>query len=176
MKTFQNRGEGFDVGEEFGRWSILNDVADQSTEAANRRHTRRDVVDDEISNLFRLKQRTMRFILTEREEKLDYRIRGFSVDDEILLGDEEISNEFCEVFFILRKRINGGFELRTSGGVGERFRTIGRIDESMGISKGRFRILCCCVFLHSLEDLQEFSCCKFLLGFFVVVENLEQRI
>ncbi len=39
-----------------------------------------------------------------------------------------------------------------------------------------FRIIRCCVLFHSLEVLQEFWRCKFLLCFFVVVKNLLQRV
>ncbi len=60
MKTFQNRGEGFDVGEENGGLLILDDVTDQSSKLVNRSHVRRDVVDDEILNLLDLKERTQR--------------------------------------------------------------------------------------------------------------------
>ena len=91
MKTFQNRGEGFDVGEELGSGFVfISDVADQFSELINRGHMRRDDVDDEIVNFARSKERTAIFIWTEQEEELHNRIRGFSVDDEILLGDDEI--------------------------------------------------------------------------------------
>ena len=105
MKILQNRGEGFDVGEQRGGRFELNDAADQASELANRRHMRRDVVDDEILNFFRSKERKTRFINTETEEKLHNRIGGFCVGDEILLGDEEISNLFGVVFFVSWERI-----------------------------------------------------------------------
>ena len=120
MKTFQNCGEGFDVGEELGsRFVFISDVADQSAELNNRRHMRRDVMDDEIVNFFRLKKRTKIIVETEREEELHNSIRGFSVDDEILLGDEKVANSSTVVLLASWKRIDGGFELRRSGSGGE---------------------------------------------------------
>ncbi len=128
METFQNRAEGFEVGEELGFLEIH--VPNCASEFANRCHMRRDVVDDEILNLFRSKEREKKTIIAERTEKLHNRIRSFSVDDEILLGDEEISNFFCVVFFVARKRTDGGFELRISGGVSEKTQKVDWIDES----------------------------------------------
>ncbi len=123
MKTFQNRGEGFDVGEALGSYSlVIRDAADGATELVNRCHMRCDVVDDEIVDFFRSKMfgSTGAVYVRERQKELDDRIRGFSVDDQIFLGDENISNLFGEVFFDSWKRIDGGFELRRSGGVRKR--------------------------------------------------------
>ena len=100
MKTFQNRGEGFDVGEELGRLPSSNEARDQSAELVNRCHMRRDAVD--ISILF---------VHKELEHRLEWLIR----------------------------------------------------------------IICRCVVFHSLEDLEEFWCCKLLSCFLVVVENPSQR-
>ena len=59
MKTFQNRGEGFDVGEEFGTaFAFVSNAAKQSSEVFNRCHMRCDLIDDEISNLFFSEKRT----------------------------------------------------------------------------------------------------------------------
>ncbi len=107
MKTFQNRGEGFDVGEEDGGLLLLNDVANQPSKLKNRCHMMRDVVDDEILNFFRSKERTSFAGVKKRHN----RIRGFTVDDEILLGDEDISNFRRVVFFVSWNRIGGEFEL-----------------------------------------------------------------
>jgi hypothetical protein len=107
MKTFQNHVEGFVVAEAPGGKVSLDDVADQSAELFNRCHMRRDVKDDEILNLFCLKEIVR--VATEREQRPHNRIRGFSVDDEILLGDEEISNFFCTPVSIAGKRVHGGF-------------------------------------------------------------------
>ncbi len=74
------------------------------------------------------------------------------------------------------REINGGFELRRSGGVSERVQIIDWIDETDNDSRFSFRIICCCVFLHSLEDLKEFWRSEFFSRFFVVVENPHQRI
>ncbi len=176
METCQNRGEGFDVGEENGRFLILKDVADHSYEIVNLCHTTRDVIDDEILHFFDSKEKQTRFIFTERFEKLRNRIRDSSVDDEILLGDEEISNFWGEVFFVARKRIDGGFELRRSGGVSERIQEKRRIEASENVVKPHLRLTCCCVFLHSSEDLEEFRRPEFLLGFFIGAENSLQRV
>ncbi len=73
METFQNRGKGFDVGEEFGGFLIKDDVADQSTKRVDRRHTGCDVVDQQISNFFRLKE-TKRNVSTRT---LDYKFFQF---------------------------------------------------------------------------------------------------
>ncbi len=60
MKTFQNRGEGFDVWEEDGRLLISCDFTDQAAELINRFHARRDVVEDEIVKIIDSKERTQR--------------------------------------------------------------------------------------------------------------------
>ncbi len=60
MKTFQNRGERFDVGEMNSGLLILNDAANQTAELVNRCHTRSDVVDDEIMNIIDSKEGTQR--------------------------------------------------------------------------------------------------------------------
>jgi hypothetical protein len=111
METFQNRGEGFDIGEGVAP----SDEADQTAKLLNRCHMRRDVIDDEILNFSRWKERTARFIAAEPEQERNDRIRGFSVDDQMLLGDEEISNFCCVVFIISWKRIDRGFEFKRSG-------------------------------------------------------------
>ncbi len=115
MKTFQNRGGGFDVDEALGITPVvLYNVADQTAELVNRRHMRRDVIDDEIANFFRLKEKTTIFILTERAKKLRHRIRGFSADDEIFLVDDEISNFSGEMIIALWKVFDGGFKFGRS--------------------------------------------------------------
>ncbi len=60
MKTFQNRGEGFDAGKGLGWLLILDDGVDQAAELLNRRHMRRDVVDDEIVKIIDSKEGTQR--------------------------------------------------------------------------------------------------------------------
>ncbi len=104
MKTFQNRGEGFDVGKELDGLLISDDVGNQSSKFFNRCHMWCDVIDDEIVDFFRSKERTKSIILTESAKELHNRIHSFSADDEILLGDEEISSFFGEVFFVSWKR------------------------------------------------------------------------
>ncbi len=120
METFQNRPEGINVGEENGELLILADVADQVAELLNRRHMRSKVIDDEILNFFRLKERTKRWIDAEEEEKHQNRVGGFGVDDETLLSDEKMSNFSNEIFSYSRKRTDGGVELRGSRSVSKR--------------------------------------------------------
>ena len=95
---------------------MLNNAEDQFSEVRNRCRARREVVDDQILNVFRLNERTKRFIFAERVEKLHNRIGGFRIDDEILFGDEEISDLSGVAFLISRKSVDGGFELRRSEG------------------------------------------------------------
>ncbi len=90
----------------------MGDVANQIAKVFNRFHMRRDVIDDEILN-FDCSKNAIVVRGSERHKELDDRVRGFSVDDEIFLGDDEIADFFRDVlFFILRKRIDGGFEFR----------------------------------------------------------------
>ena len=77
-------------------------------------------------------------ILTEKDEELHNRIRGFSVDDEILLGDDEIYKVRLR-FDVSRKRINGGFEhLRRSDGFEERFVRLEELQVFKRLSKRSF--------------------------------------
>ncbi len=119
-KTFQNRGEGFDVREENGGLLILGDVANQTTKLFDRCHTKSDVVDDEILNFSGSKKRTEGFNSGERTEKRHDSVGCFSFDDETFLGDEEISNVNGVVFIISWERIDCRLQLRRSRSASKR--------------------------------------------------------
>ncbi len=116
IETFQNGAEGFNVGVEVGARFLFRDVARQAAKSKSIRDVWRDGVDDEILNFARSKESLTGFDATERKEKLRNRINCCCAGDEILLGDEEISNFFGEVILVLWERIDGGFKLRGSCG------------------------------------------------------------